>query len=116
MPKRVPVETVILHRDGKQFAPEIGKVFDFTEQELADINAVNKFAVRKPVVEEKPAEEVKPKTEEELAAEAEAAEQARQDAQAAIDAAAAQQKTAADKAGAKGAKATGKSSSKDADL
>ncbi len=112
MPKRVPVETVILHRDGKQFAPEIGKVFDFTEQELADINAVNKFAVRKPVVEEKPAEEVKPKTDEELAAE----EQARQDAQAAIDAAAAEQKAAADKAGAKGSKSAGKSSAKDNDL
>lgn len=52
MPKRVPVQTVILHRDGKQFAPPLGKAFDFTAEELADINAVNPDAVRKPVVED----------------------------------------------------------------
>ena len=52
MPKRVPVQTIILHREGKQFSPEIGQFFDFTAEELADIVAVNPEAVRKPVIED----------------------------------------------------------------
>lgn len=52
MPKRVPVQTIILHREGKQFSPEIGKAFDFTADELADIVSVNPEAVRKPVIED----------------------------------------------------------------
>ena len=51
MPKRIPVNTIMLHREGKPLVPDIGKVFDFTAEELADINAVNPDAVRKPVNE-----------------------------------------------------------------
>lgn len=46
MPKRIPVQTVIVNRDGKQIAAPIGKPFDFTNEELADIKAVNPDAVR----------------------------------------------------------------------
>lgn len=62
MPKRVPVQTIILHRDGKQFSPEIGKAFDFTADELADIVSVNPEAVRKPVIEDDSAAEKAEKT------------------------------------------------------
>lgn len=47
MPKRVPVNTIILKRDGKNFVPPIGKPFDFTQDELNDITAVMPNAVRK---------------------------------------------------------------------
>lgn len=46
MPKRIPVESVIVNRDGKRFRPPIGKLFDFTAEELADIKLVNPGAVR----------------------------------------------------------------------
>lgn len=48
---RVPLETIFVSRDGKQFAPKIGEAFDFTEEEMADINRVNPEAVRNPVSE-----------------------------------------------------------------
>lgn len=51
MPKRVPVNTVIVKRDGKSFAPPIGKPFDFTQSELDDINRLMPNAVRKIVNE-----------------------------------------------------------------
>ncbi|MNK62104.1 hypothetical protein D3C87_812730 [compost metagenome] len=34
---RVPRCTVVIVRDGKQVVPEIGKAFEFTAQEVADI-------------------------------------------------------------------------------
>jgi hypothetical protein len=34
---RVPRCTVVIVRDGKQVVPEVGKAFDFTAQEVADI-------------------------------------------------------------------------------
>lgn len=51
MPKRIPVTAVHVYRNGKEFVPPIGQAFDFTAEELADINAVNPDAVRKPVNE-----------------------------------------------------------------
>lgn len=55
MPKRVPVNTIIVKRDGKNFVPPIGKPFDFTQDELNDINAVMPGAVRK-IINEAPDE------------------------------------------------------------
>lgn len=52
MPKRIPVQTIILHREGKRVVPEIGKSFNFTVDELADINAVNPKAIRHIINEE----------------------------------------------------------------
>lgn len=37
MPKRIVKQSVVLYRDNKQVRPEIGKVFDFTTDELADL-------------------------------------------------------------------------------
>ena len=51
MPIRIPVQTVIVHRDGKNKAAPIGKPFTFTDQELADIKAVNPRAIRLPLNE-----------------------------------------------------------------
>jgi hypothetical protein len=51
MPKRIPLQTIILVRDGKRVVPEIGKAFDFTSDELASIKEVSPDAVRAPVNE-----------------------------------------------------------------
>lgn len=48
MPKRVPVESVFVHREGKLVKLPIGEVFDFNAEELADIMKNNPGAVRKP--------------------------------------------------------------------
>lgn len=45
MPKRIVRQPVIVHRDGKQVAPEMGKEFDFTDAELKDINRLNPKAL-----------------------------------------------------------------------
>lgn len=47
MPKRVPVQTIIVNREGKNIRPPIGKPFDFTPEELDDIMRVNPAAVTK---------------------------------------------------------------------
>lgn len=52
MPKRIVEQRVVLHRDGKHVRPEIGKLFDFTQEELDEINNVNPRAVRRPIVED----------------------------------------------------------------
>lgn len=52
MPKRIPVQTVVVQRNGKNFIPEIGKPFDFTDEELEWIKRVNPLAVRHLVNEE----------------------------------------------------------------
>lgn len=40
MPKRSPVNTVVVHRDGKRVVPPIGKPFDFTADEIADFERI----------------------------------------------------------------------------
>ena len=45
MPKRIVKDTIVLYRNGKQVVPEIGKEFDFTSDELKEINKLNKVAV-----------------------------------------------------------------------
>ncbi len=51
MPKRLTLQTVFVHRDGKLTRPEIGKVFDYTAEELKDIKDNNPDAVRVPTDE-----------------------------------------------------------------
>lgn len=51
MPIRVPVQTVIVHRNGKNIAAPIGKPFEFTNEELAEIKAINPRAIRMPINE-----------------------------------------------------------------
>lgn len=38
----VPLQTVVVHRNGKSVRPEIGKPFKFTEDEIADVRKVEK--------------------------------------------------------------------------
>lgn len=56
MPKRVPLGSIGVTRDKKTVYPEIGKPFDFTADELSEINALSKASgnelVRKLVNEE----------------------------------------------------------------
>lgn len=39
--KRTPVQSIVLYRDGKTFIPPVDKVFEFTAEEVADIERVN---------------------------------------------------------------------------
>lgn len=59
MAKRIPVQTVVVVRDGKRVTPEIGKPYNFTDAEIADFDRLSPGAVRKPTNEagdEAPAE------------------------------------------------------------
>ena len=60
MPKRIPLKTVIVHRDGKSVAAPIGKPFDFTEAELADIARHNPSAVKRVEIAASDEDYVKP--------------------------------------------------------
>lgn len=51
MPKRKVLQTVIVHRDGQRIRPLVGAIFDFTADEVASINAINRDALGKPVME-----------------------------------------------------------------
>jgi len=42
MPKRIPLSTIVVHRDGKRVEPPIGQAFDFTADEVEEINALEK--------------------------------------------------------------------------
>ena len=48
---RIPVQTITVGRDGKNIIPTIGHPFDFTDEEIKQIEASNPTAVRNPVVE-----------------------------------------------------------------
>ena len=41
----VPVQTVVVFRDGKQIAPALGQPFEFTAEEAEQIKAMNPAAV-----------------------------------------------------------------------
>lgn len=88
MPKRITRGTVVLTRNGKRVVPTIGKLFDYTADELDKINKLNPNAVAKP--QEAAAEFIdanaKSKTEAELKAEEEAAAKAEADAKAKAEA------------------------------
>ena len=42
---RVPMQSVTVHRNGKSVTPDIGKPFEFTAEELEQIEAANPAAV-----------------------------------------------------------------------
>lgn len=42
---RVPQQSVVVHRDGKQIVPPIGQPFEFTAAELAEIESINPDAI-----------------------------------------------------------------------
>lgn len=52
MPIRIPTQTVIVHRNGSNYAPPIGSPFNFTAEEVDEINQLAPDALRKPVNEE----------------------------------------------------------------
>lgn len=45
MPKRTAVQTITVVRDGKTVTPTIGKPFNFTEDEIEQIEAMNPDAI-----------------------------------------------------------------------
>lgn len=55
MPKRIPVVAIGVTRNGKTVYPTIGQVFDFTAEEITEINALEKASgvqhYRKPINE-----------------------------------------------------------------
>lgn len=60
MPKRITRATVILNRGGSRITPPIGRLFDYTDKELAQINKLHPDAVEKPKAQE--AEYIAPST------------------------------------------------------
>ena len=51
MPKRVPLQGIIVTRNGRQVQPPVGKVFDFTAEEIETLKLRNPKALRTPVNE-----------------------------------------------------------------
>jgi len=55
MPKRIPVVAIGVTRNGVTVYPTIGQVFDFTAEEVAEINGLEKASktqhIRKPINE-----------------------------------------------------------------
>lgn len=45
MPKRLVLQTVIMYREGERVVPDVGKPFDFTNEELKSINGLNPDAL-----------------------------------------------------------------------
>ena len=95
MPKRITRATVILNRNGSRITPPIGRLFDYTDKELAQIMKLHPDAVEKPKAQE--AEYIAPSTAGTAAADKAAAGKAAAE-KAAADKAAAD-KAAADKSG-----------------
>lgn len=54
MPKRIVRAPVLVNRDGKSFTPRIGEVFDFTDKELKEINALKPDAIEHILVPDAP--------------------------------------------------------------
>jgi hypothetical protein len=51
MPKRIPVQAVMVFRNGKLVRPEMGVPVEFSAEEIADVTAMNQGALRKIVDE-----------------------------------------------------------------
>lgn len=47
MPIRIPTNTIVVTREGKRVTPKIGEPFEFTAEEIKEIGAVSKDALRK---------------------------------------------------------------------
>ena len=52
MPIRIPVKGVIVFRDKQQVRPPLGKPFEFTQQEIEDLEKAAPGHVRKPIMED----------------------------------------------------------------
>lgn len=52
MPKKIPLISVTVHRNGKAVEPTIGKPFDFTAEEIAEVLQAVPGSMRDPVNEE----------------------------------------------------------------
>lgn len=52
MPKRIVNSTIVLHREGKPVVPRVGEVFDFTPEEVTNINKVNPSALGRVIADE----------------------------------------------------------------
>ena len=51
MPKKVPLISVTVFRNNKPVALPVGKPFDFTEEEVAEVEAMQPGGLRDPIVE-----------------------------------------------------------------
>ncbi|MCB1865168.1 MAG: hypothetical protein KDG50_07030 [Chromatiales bacterium] len=51
MPKMVPLQSVVLFREGKRVRPQIGKVFNFTADEIEELTEASPECLRKPIAE-----------------------------------------------------------------
>lgn len=58
MPIRVPTQTIILQRNGQNHTPKIGVAFDFTEDEIKNLQSLAPDAIRKPTNEEAKVESI----------------------------------------------------------
>lgn len=45
MPNRVPLQSIVVKRNDKAVVPPIGAVFEFTDEEVADIERINPDAI-----------------------------------------------------------------------
>lgn len=52
MPKRITVNTIVVYRDSTTVSIPPGTLYDFSAEELLDINRLSPRSVRKPVVED----------------------------------------------------------------
>lgn len=50
MPKRTPLQSVVVIRDGARFTPEIGRPFEFTKDEIEQVERANPAALSKKAV------------------------------------------------------------------
>jgi len=62
MPKKIPLHAVVVVRNGKQVTATPGVLFDFTEEEVAELADIAPEALRDPVNEAPAEAEAKPKT------------------------------------------------------
>lgn len=60
MPIRVPTQTIILQRNGQNHTPKIGVAFDFTEDEIKNLQSLAPDAIRKPTNTKRPRSRASP--------------------------------------------------------
>ena len=82
MPKRLVNQTIVVMRDGKKHIPAIDSVFEFTADEIKEINQINPAAFRMPVNELAPTVSQDELAEREAEREARAALEAKREADA----------------------------------
>ena len=50
MPKRTPLQSVVVIRDGERVTPEIGRPYEFTKEEIEQVERANPAALSKKAV------------------------------------------------------------------